>query len=56
MTQARRPYRRLRVHLRADDRKQVTALLRHSHAPARVLKRVAILSVLDKKEQVSGIL
>jgi len=54
MTQ-RRPYRRLRVCLTDDDRQQVTALLRSSREPARVLKRVEILNLLDKGEPVSTV-
>jgi len=54
MTQ-RRPYRRLRVHLTEDDQKLVTDLLRRSREPARILKRVAILSLLDKGEPVSTV-
>ena len=51
----RRPYRKLRVQLSEDDRKQVTALLRNSREPARVLKRVEILRLLDKGEQASTV-
>jgi hypothetical protein len=54
MTQ-RRTYRRLRVRLTDDDRTQVIALLRNSREPARVLKRVEILSLLDKGEPVSTV-
>jgi hypothetical protein len=46
----RQSYRKLRVQLREADRRRVRDLLRRSYELARVLKRVAILSLLDKGE------
>ena len=51
----KRPYRKLHLRLSDKDRNQVKELLRRGHESARVLKRVAILSLLDKGERVSRI-
>jgi hypothetical protein len=44
----KRPYRKLRLQLSDDDRQRVHALLRKGFMPARVLKRMSILNLLDK--------
>ena len=44
----KRPYRKLRLQLSDEDRQQVHALLRKGSMPARVLKRMSILNLLDK--------
>ena len=51
----KRSYRKLRLQLRDEDRKLVKSLLRNSREPARVLKRVAILNLLDKGERASAV-
>ena len=51
----KRSYRKLHLRLSAADREQVKTLLRNSREPARVLKRAAILNLLDKNERVSRI-
>jgi hypothetical protein len=51
----KRSYRKLRMRLSDEDRNLVQKLLRKGHESARVLKRVAILSLLDKGERVSRI-
>jgi hypothetical protein len=51
----KRSYRKLRLRLSDADREQVRTLLRNSREPARVLKRAAILNLLDKNERVSRI-
>jgi hypothetical protein len=51
----KRSYRKLRLRLSDTDREQVRTLLRNSREPARVLKRAAILSLLDKDERVRRI-
>lgn len=51
----KRSYRRLHVQLRAADRQRVRDLLRRGYEPARVLKRVAILNLLDKGETASSV-
>lgn len=44
----KRPYRKLRLQLSDEDRQRVHALLRKGSMPARVLKRMLILNLLDK--------
>ena len=51
----KRSYRKLHLQLSDADREQVKTLLRSGHEPARVLKRAAILNLLDKDERVSRI-
>ena len=46
----KRPYRKLRLQLSSEDQKQVQTLLRSGYNSARVLKRIAILNLLDKGE------
>jgi hypothetical protein len=51
----KRSYRKLRVQLSEEDRQQAQTLLRTGHGSARVLRRVFILSLLDKGESASRI-
>ena len=46
----KRSYCKLRLQLTQTDREWVKELLRKSHEPARVFRRVTILSLLDKGE------
>jgi hypothetical protein len=51
----KRPYRKLRVQLSEEDRQQAQTLLRTGHESARVLRRLTVLSLLDKGESASRI-
>jgi transposase len=51
----KRTYRKLRVQLSESDRQQVQTLLRTGYESARVLRRVTVLSLLDKGESASRI-
>jgi hypothetical protein len=44
----KRSYRKLRLQLSDEDRQRVHVLLRKGSMPARILKRVLILNLLDK--------
>lgn len=51
----KRVYRKLHVQLSEADRRRVRDLLRKGCEPARVMKRLFILSLLDKSEKATRV-